>query len=580
MSSGRHGSGSSYVYRKGPSDPPNLSDTALGSPSKTTVPADRLKEIQAAVETSRDGIAVIFGRDHQVPGPSMHASRLRFDDNSPSWDHVAIAWKDANGNLVFAEARPVNGAAGALFFGKNNPGTALQFVTEYKHFKVLPIDLGSYGPGARDAFLNAVIAATGPGSSYSATNKNIGTVCSAVIGKGFAAAREVQRPTAGWAKNLRTAVDRIMVLGVNQLNIYTPKAAYLDVLKHSVPFRFDPNAPLVKREWLVVGQMIVVVETANAELDAPSPVLSAAGLESETHDLRIDDAPLQPATGHGKQASQQELKVALDDQDDEGDEDALTDDDSLQDPETDADDDEDDLEEEVNLASGTQDARTRDAPQQPEIDDDADDDDDDTLMDDVDPQPVIDDDDEDPAEEDDEEDELVNASGAEDPPADAPVMQTANAEAGADATADDEAGPQLASSAPAAADDGFSFSLFSKPSVPLEVAKEAMPAPEHRGAKARIPTWTAQTWATPRRARIRSCITAISRPDRNRTGSRTAAARRRYASRFRASPIICYVVNGLERHSRHCGPHRSCMFSRPMWLPATRVRAREGVWRA
>jgi hypothetical protein len=407
----------------------------------------------------------------------MHASRLRFADNSPSWDHVAIAWKDANGNLVFAEARPVNGAAGALFFGKNDPGTALQFVTEYKHFKVLPIDLGSYGPGARDAFLNAVIAATGPGSNYSATNKNIGTVCSAVVGKGFAAAREMQKPTAGWAKNLRTVVDGIMVLGVNQLNIYTPKAAYLDVAKHSVPFRFDPNAPLAQRQWLVVGQMIVVVETANAELDAPSPVLSAAGLESETHDLRIDDAPLQPATGHGKQASQQELKVVLDDHDDEGDDDALTDDDSLQDPETDADDDEDDLEEEVNLASGPQDARTRDAPQQPETDDDADDDDD-TLMDDADPQPVIDDDDEEPAEEDDEEDELLDASDAEDAPADDDaVMQTANAEAGADAPADGQPGPQLASSAPATADDGFSFSAFPKPAVPLEVAKEeALPA--------------------------------------------------------------------------------------------------------
>jgi hypothetical protein len=473
MSSARHGGGSSYVYRKGPSDPPNLSDTALGSPSKTTVPADRLKEIQAAVETSPDGIAVIFGRDHQVPGPSMHASRLRFADNSPSWDHVAIAWKDANGNLVFAEARPVNGAAGALFFGKNDPGTALQFVTEYKHFKVLPIDLGSYGPGARDAFLNAVIAATGPGSNYSATNKNIGTVCSAVVGKGFAAAREMQKPSAGWAKNLRTAVDRIMVLGVNQLNIYTPKAAYLDVAKHSVPFRFDPKAPLVQRQWLVVGQMAVIVETANAELDAPSPLLSSVGLESHAIDLRIDDPALQPATGQSKQTSQQELRDPSDDEDDEDDEDALTDD-SLQDPETDADDDEDDLEEEVNLASDPQDARTRDAPQQPDIDDDADDDDD-TLIDDADPQAVIDDDDEDPAQEDDEEDELVDASDAENAPAaDAPVMQTA--EAGADATAAGQPGPQLASSAPATADDGFSFSLFPKPGVPLEVAKEAMPA--------------------------------------------------------------------------------------------------------
>jgi hypothetical protein len=70
----------------------------------------------------------------------------------------------------------------------------------------------------------------------------------------------------------------------------------------------------------------------------------------------------------------------------------------------------------------------------------------------------------------------VDASDAEDAPADAPVMQTAKAEAGADATADGQAGPQLTASAPVTAEDGFSFSLFPKPGVPLEVAKEAMPA--------------------------------------------------------------------------------------------------------
>jgi hypothetical protein len=86
---------------------------APSSPSQTTLPADRLKEIQAAVEASPSKIAVIFARDHQVPGPSMHASKLSpFADGSPSWDHVAIAWMDANGNLVFAEARPVNGGGG------------------------------------------------------------------------------------------------------------------------------------------------------------------------------------------------------------------------------------------------------------------------------------------------------------------------------------------------------------------------------------------------------------------------------------------------------------------------------------
>jgi hypothetical protein len=451
-------------------------DAAPSSPSQTTLPADRLKEIQAAVEATPSGIAVIFVRGHQVPGKSMNFSdKDKFSDGSLSWDHVAVVWKDANGNLVFAEARPANGAWGVPFFGKNSPGTARELVTEYKDFKVVPIDLSRYGPGARDRFVNAVIAATGPGSYYSASNKNVGTICSAVVQKGLDAAHEAHKPLPPAVKYLKESYQRISTLGLNltKVNLYTPKTAYLDVAKHSVPFRFDPKAPLVKREWLVVGQMpIVIVETANAELDASSPVLSSAALESQTHDLR-SDAPLQPATSEGKPTSQQQLQNPSDGEDDGDDEGALTDD-SLQDPETDANDDEDDLEEEVNLASDPQDARTHDAPQQAEIDDDADDDDD-TLIDDADPQPVIDDGDDEPAQDDDEEDELVDAS-AEETPADAPVMQTAKAEAGADATADDQSGPQLAASAPDTAEDAFSFSLFPKPGVPLEVAKEALPA--------------------------------------------------------------------------------------------------------
>ncbi|MFL6822529.1 MAG: hypothetical protein ACJ8FA_08165 [Xanthobacteraceae bacterium] len=471
---GRHGSGSSYVYRKGPTPSPVGEKTEDGSPSKTTLPADRLKEIQAAVEASPNKIAVIFARDHQVPGKSMHASdKFKFDDGSRSWDHVAIAWMDANGNLVFAEARPVNGAWGVVFFGKNDPGTATQLVTEYKDFKVLSIDLGRYGPGARDAFVNAVSAATGPGSNYSATNRNIGTVCSAAIEKGFAAARDAQKPLPPWVKNLKASFERVTLLGLNQLNLYTPKRAYLEVAKHSVPFRFNPAAPVAKREWLVVGQpKIVVVETdiSNSVNDAGNAALAGLALGTIVTLPPEARASQQPRPDDDQKPLQQELKDPSDEEDDE---DALADD-SLQDPETDADDDEEDLEEEASLAPDSQDARTGNAPQQPAIDDDADDDDD---TDDSAQQPAIDDDDEEPAQEDDEEDELADASDAEDAPtADAPVMQTANAEGGADATGDDQPGPQLATSAPVTAEDGFSFSLFPKPAVPTEVAKEAMPA--------------------------------------------------------------------------------------------------------
>jgi hypothetical protein len=468
-----------------------------GSPSQTTLPADRLKEIQAAVEASPSKIAVIFVRDHQVPGPSMNASNFKFADGSRSWDHVAIAWMDANGNLVFAEARPVNGAAGVVLFGKNSPGTATQLVTEYKDFKVVPIDLGRYGPGARDAFVNAVTAATGPGSFYSLTNKNIGTVCSAAIQKGLDAAYDAHKPLPGWVQKLKASLERFWLLGVNQLNLYIPKTAYLDVAKHAVRFRFDPKAPLVKREWSVVGQpKIVVVETNETETNQSNLILPLAfnTLDQRSSSLRTNalGAPslelssaalaLQSATGQGTQTSQQELQDQSDDEDDEDDEDALTDD-GPQQPGTHDDDDEDDdedaLEQEVILASDPEHTPPHDPAHPPEIDDDEDEDELTLVSDPEDArtdgqQPAIDDDDEEQA--DDEDEELEDASDPQDAPTADALMETAKAEAGADATADDQPGHQLATSVPVTADDGFSFSLFPKPGVPTEVAKEAMPA--------------------------------------------------------------------------------------------------------
>jgi hypothetical protein len=475
--------------------PPEKPATSVGVqvdgpsiPSKTTLPADRLKEIQTAVEASPSKIAVIFVRDHQVDGKSMHAStKFKFDDGSPSWDHVAIAWMDPSGNLVFAEARPINGATGVVLFGKNDPGTATQLVTEYKDFKVLSIDLGRYGSAARDAFVNAVSAATGPGSNYSATNRNIGTVCSAAVQRGLDAAHDAHKPLPKWVQKLKASLERISLLGVSQLNLYTPKTAYLDVAKHSVPFKFDPAAPLAKREWLRVGEVkmgVVVVENDKAEPgrtflasssaavaslsdQADAALLGAIGsgeqalpsTASPTADARTDDAALQLVTGNGEQVSQEVLENASDE------EDALTDV-SLQDPETDEDDD-GDLEEELRLASDSQDVGTDDAFESASDDDAGDDED--TPTDDRADQPAIDDDDE---QADDEEEEPAHASDAEDAPgADAP-MQTATV--GADATADDQP-EQLATSAPVTADDGFAFSLFPKPGVSTEVAKEALP---------------------------------------------------------------------------------------------------------
>ena len=83
-----------------------------------------------------------------------------------------------------------------------------------------------------------------------------------------------------------------------------------------------------------------------------------------------------------------------------------------------------------------------------------------------------------PATDDDQEasqEQVAIASDPEDVPADdVDVVEPASAEAVIDPTLGDQAG--LAASAPVIPDDGFSFSAFPKPGVPVEVATAAMPA--------------------------------------------------------------------------------------------------------
>ena len=127
-------------------------------------------------------------------------------------------------------------------------------------------------------------------------------------------------------------------------------------------------------------------------------------------------------------------------------EDARTDDDARQ-PATD-DDQQSSHAEQVAIASNTEDARTDDDARQPATDDDGDA----------------------------SQEEVATASDSEEAPADDAVMQTAKAEVVINPTLDDQAGPQLATSAPFTPDDGFSFSMFPKQGVPAEVAKQGMSA--------------------------------------------------------------------------------------------------------
>jgi hypothetical protein len=160
---------------------------------------------------------------------------------------------------------------------------------------------------------------------------------------------------------------------------------------------------------------------------------------SNTEDARTDDDARQPATDDDQQSSHAE-QVAIA----SNTEDARTDD-AAQQPATD--DDGNASQEEVALASDSEGAPTY-AAQQPATDDDGDA----------------------------SQEEVATASDSEEAPADDAVMQTAKAEVVINPTLDDQAGPQLATSAPFTPDDGFSFSMFPKQGVPAEVAKQGMSA--------------------------------------------------------------------------------------------------------
>jgi hypothetical protein len=204
-----------------------------------------------------------------------------------------------------------------------------------------------------------------------------------------------------------------------------------------------------------------------------------AGTEANGHPKRNPQrASLTPATDADKGASLKQAALAWDTKDadpDDASQRAVTDGDD------DDDDDEEALEDEVTLASDPDHTPAHDPARQPAIDDDEHEL---TLASDregthADPaqQPAIDDDDEEHSLDDDEHEALADTSDGEHAPTADALMQTAKAEIGADATADDQPAPQLATPVPLAADEGFSFAMFAKQgTVQVEVAKEVMPA--------------------------------------------------------------------------------------------------------
>jgi hypothetical protein len=464
---GRHGSGSTYHYSKGPAPAPSaeagLKPETMGVREQRD---NKLDEIRAAIEASPDKIVLIVSRDHwgNKPG-SWHADQIKLPSGERGWAHAAVAFLDKDGNVVLVEKTPGTklGPLPVAVLSPNKSGTVTELVTGYKEVQVIPIDLSRFGPGARERFIAAFLYAVS--QPYSALAK-FGDHCSGAFQKGLEAAADQSK---------MSPVGRAMFLEFMKLfrftfalNTFTPNDAYLAAKKLGVPFLYNlSNQGAVKGDgkYLKLDQPMASADAAD-HTESRGAILTAAtaAILTETR------TSLPPAADDDQRPSQQEGGDASDDKD------ALTDD-VFQPPGTDDDDDEDALEEEV-LASDLKDMLSHDPAQQPAIDDE----DKLTLVSDPEDartdgqQPAIGDDDDDEEQADDEEEELEDASDAQDAPtADAP-LETAKAEAGADATADDQPGPRLATSVPVTADDGFSFSLFPKPGVPTEVAKEVLPA--------------------------------------------------------------------------------------------------------
>jgi hypothetical protein len=441
--------------------------------------SDQIKELRAALEASPSKIVLIVTRDHQdnTPG-SWHASKIKLPDGTPGWDHVAVAWADKHGNPVFAEKTPGKGLGPVG--SANKSGTEGLLVTEYTTIEIIPIDLSRFGAGAREKFINTFLEAFS--APYSAIAK-IGDHCSSAFGKALAAAMD-QSTAPAWLKS----IVKDLIKNILPVNLYTPNDAYLHGKQLTVPFRFDPDSPTqgqtIKNDWMYppqAGQGAVkrqpVASSADDNAASLAALAGAIGTLSDEARASLSDearASLLASTDGEQGASPSEKLATLSEKPatPSDTKDARTDDDPQQ-PATDddegvsTDEDEDASPEQVALTSNPEDARTEQVALALETED--------ARTDDAAQQPATDDDDEEPLQADDDE-ELADASDNEDAPTADALMQTAKAEAGADATADGQAGPQLATSVPVTADDGFSFSLFPKPKVPTEVAKEVLPA--------------------------------------------------------------------------------------------------------
>jgi hypothetical protein len=420
---------------------------------------DRIDMLKTAVDGSPTGVAIV--------GVSRHS------EGPNKTDHIMVVYKDhQSGEIRIAEMMPGEarspGFVGALVNSKNNPTSVRDAVRTWDKFTAVPLNLTP----EQDARFRASLAKNLSQENTYSFLTQWGNHCASAVKKALVDAGVWDRQEKGILAYFEKLGINVLVPGLliewakdrGGVHYDSDRFRTTDLDPMEDPDEGGPDSePVGPKPDVTVG------------LDERTWQIMGSVNAADRADLSTEiGASLTPATDADKGASLKQAALAW------GTKDADPDD-ASQRAVTGGDDDDDEeaLEDEVTLASDPDHTPAHDPARQPAIDDDEHEL---TLASDregphADPaQPPAIDDDEEHSLDDDEHEALADTSDGEHAPTADALMQTAKAETGADATADDQPAPQLATPVPLAADEGFSFAMFAKQVTPVDVVKEAMPA--------------------------------------------------------------------------------------------------------
>ena len=395
-------------------------------------------------------------------------SRASEGPNKMGFDHILVVYKDhQSGEIRVAEMMPgdprLPGTIGSVLNSKNNPMSLREAVRTWDNYTAVPLVLT---PEQDARFRSSLAKNLSQENTYSFITQT-GNHCASAVRKALVDAGVWDGQEKGFLAYLEKLGINVLIPGTLIKWAMDRGGVYYDSdrFRTSMHDTMDGRDEGTSDSQPLPPKSDVTAgsdEEGASPLDGPWHIMSSANAADRAGLPTEIRASLPPALDADQDASQKLVALASDTEDAGAD-------DASQHLETDEGDDEEALEEEVTLASDPDDARTHD---------------------------------------------------------DAAMTETAKADVEVDPASGDQAGAQVATSAPIVPDEGFTFSMFAKPGVPLEVAKQALPAEQAspaeensgagiRPAKALIPTLKPRTWAMPRRTRSMWCITAISRPDQD-----------------------------------------------------------------